>query len=47
MKVDGVEKDGSPQDEGKTKPIMEGDLVKGGDTIRTNWRPRNDYEQED
>jgi hypothetical protein len=38
MKVDGVEKDGSPQDEGKMKPIMEGDLVKGGDTIRTNWR---------
>jgi hypothetical protein len=37
-KKDGMEKDGSPLDEGKTKPIMEGDSVKGGDTIRTNWR---------
>jgi hypothetical protein len=33
-----VEKDGSPLDEGKMKPIMEGDSVKGGDTIRTDWR---------
>jgi hypothetical protein len=33
-----VEKDGSHVDEGKTKPITEGDLVKGGDTIRADWR---------
>jgi hypothetical protein len=33
-----VEKDGSPLDEGKMKLIMEGDSVKGGDTIRTDWR---------
>jgi hypothetical protein len=37
-KKDKVEKDGSPLDEGKTKPITEGDSVKGGDTIRTDWR---------
>jgi hypothetical protein len=33
-----VEKDGSPLDEGKMKPITEGDSVKGGDIIRTDWR---------
>jgi hypothetical protein len=33
-----VEKDGSPLDEGKTKPITEGDSVKGGDMIQTDWR---------
>jgi hypothetical protein len=38
MKKDEVEKDGSPLDEGKVKPITEGDLVKGGDTIRIDWR---------
>jgi hypothetical protein len=38
MKKDEVEKDGSPLDEGKMKPITEGDSVKGGDTIRTDWR---------
>jgi hypothetical protein len=38
MKKDKVEKDGSPLDEGRTKPIMEGDSVKGGDAIRTDWR---------
>jgi hypothetical protein len=37
-KKDEVEKDGSSLDEGKTKPITEGDSVKGGDTIRTDWR---------
>jgi hypothetical protein len=37
-KKDEVEKDGSPLDEGKMKPIMEGDSVKGGDTIRTDSR---------
>jgi hypothetical protein len=37
-KKDGVEKDGLPLDEGKTKPITEGDSVKGGDTVRTDWR---------
>jgi hypothetical protein len=37
MKMDEVEKDGSPLDDGTTKPIMEGDLVKGGDMIRTDW----------
>jgi hypothetical protein len=37
-KKDEVEKDGSPLDEGKTKPIMEGDSVKGGDTVWTNKR---------
>jgi hypothetical protein len=37
MKKDEVEKDGSPLDEGKMKPITEGDLVKGGDTIQTDW----------
>jgi hypothetical protein len=35
MKKDEVEKDGSPLDEGKTKSITEGDLVKGSDMIRT------------
>jgi hypothetical protein len=29
-----VEKDGSPLDEGTTKPITEGDSVKGGDMIQ-------------
>jgi hypothetical protein len=38
MKKDRVEKDGSPLDDGKTKPITMGDSVKGGDTIRTDWR---------
>jgi hypothetical protein len=38
MKKDEVEKDGSPLDEGTMKPIMEGDSVKGGDMIRTDWR---------
>jgi hypothetical protein len=38
MKKDEVEKDGSPLDEGKTKLIIEGYSVKGGDTIRTYWR---------
>jgi hypothetical protein len=33
-----VEKDGSPLDEGTTKLITEGDLVKGGDMIRIDWR---------
>jgi hypothetical protein len=33
MKKDKVEKDGSLLDEGKMKPITEGDSVKGGDTI--------------
>jgi hypothetical protein len=33
-----VEKDGSPLDEGKMKPLTEGDSVKVGDTIRTNQR---------
>jgi hypothetical protein len=33
MKKEEVEKFGSPLDEGKMKPIMEGDSVKGGDTI--------------
>jgi hypothetical protein len=33
-----VEKDGTPLDEGKMKLIMEGDSVKGGDTIWTDWR---------
>jgi hypothetical protein len=32
-KMDEVEKDGLPLDEGKTKLVMEGDSVKGGDTI--------------
>jgi hypothetical protein len=32
-KKDEVEKDGSPLDEGRMKPITEGDSVKGGDTI--------------
>jgi hypothetical protein len=34
MKKDKVEKGGSPLDEGKMKPITEGDSVKGGDTIQ-------------
>jgi hypothetical protein len=38
MKKDEVEKDGSPLDVGKTKPITEGDSVKGRDMIRTDWR---------
>jgi hypothetical protein len=38
MKKDKVEKDGSPLEEGKMKLIAEGDSVKGGDTIRTDWR---------
>jgi hypothetical protein len=33
-----VEKDQSPLDEGKMKPISEDDSVMGGDTIQTNWR---------
>jgi hypothetical protein len=33
MKKDEVEKDGSPLDVGKTKPITEGDSVKGRDMI--------------
>jgi hypothetical protein len=33
-----VEKDGSPLDEGRMKLITEGDSVKGGDTIRADWR---------
>jgi hypothetical protein len=37
-KKDEVEKDGSPLHEGKTKPITEGDSVKGGDPIWTDWR---------
>jgi hypothetical protein len=37
-KKDEVEKDVSPLEEGKAKPIREGDSVKGGDTIWTNWR---------
>jgi hypothetical protein len=36
--MDEVEKDGSPLDEGKMKPIEEGDSVKGGDTIWADWR---------
>jgi hypothetical protein len=35
-KKDEVEKGGSPLDEGKMKPITEGDSVKSGDTIRTD-----------
>jgi hypothetical protein len=38
MKKDEVEKDGSPLDEGKMKLIIEGDSVKGGDMIWTDWR---------
>jgi hypothetical protein len=38
MKKDGAEKDGLPLDEGRMKPITEGDSVKGGDTIRSDWR---------
>jgi hypothetical protein len=38
MKKNKVGKDGSLIDEGKMKPIMEGDSVKGSDTIRTYWR---------
>jgi hypothetical protein len=37
-KKDEGEKDGSPLDEGKAKTIMEGDSVKCGDMIRTDWR---------
>jgi hypothetical protein len=37
-KQDKVEKDQSPLDEGKTKPILEDDSVMGGDTIRKDWR---------
>jgi hypothetical protein len=33
-----VEKDQSPLDEGKTKPISEDGSVMGGDTIWTDWR---------
>jgi hypothetical protein len=33
-----TKKDGSPLDEGKMKLLKEGDSVKGGDTIRTDWR---------
>jgi hypothetical protein len=32
-KKDEVEKDGSPLDEGRTKPITEGDSVMGGEMI--------------
>jgi hypothetical protein len=35
-KKDEVEKGGSPLDEGKMKPITEGDSVKSGDMIRTD-----------
>jgi hypothetical protein len=38
MKKDGMEKDGLPLDEGKTKPITKGYLVKGGDTVQIDWR---------
>jgi hypothetical protein len=38
MKKDEVEKDGSALDEGKMKPIMYGDSVKGGNTIQMDWR---------
>jgi hypothetical protein len=38
MKKDEVEKDGSPLDEGKMKLITEGDSVKGGGAIRSDWR---------
>jgi ribonuclease HI len=37
-KQDEVEKDPSPLDEGKTKPISEDDSVTGGGTIRTDWK---------
>jgi hypothetical protein len=33
-----VEKDQSPLDEGKMKPISKHDSVTGGDTIWTDWR---------
>jgi hypothetical protein len=33
-----VEKGGSPLEEGKAKMIMEGDSIKGGDTIQIDWR---------
>jgi hypothetical protein len=33
-----VEKDGSPLNERKIKPITEGDSVKGGDMIWIDWR---------
>jgi hypothetical protein len=36
MKRDEVEKDGSPLDEGKMKPIAEGDSIKDSDMIRTD-----------
>jgi hypothetical protein len=32
------EKDQSPLDEGKTKPISEDDSITGGDMIWTDWR---------
>jgi hypothetical protein len=38
MKNNEVGKDGSLIEEGKTKPITEGDSVKGSDTIQTDWR---------
>jgi ribonuclease HI len=37
-KQDEVEKDQSPLDKGKMKPISEDDSVTGGDTIQTDWR---------
>jgi hypothetical protein len=37
-KKNGVGKDGSLIDEGKMKPMTEDDLVKGSDTIQTDWR---------
>jgi hypothetical protein len=37
-KKDEVGKYGSLIDEGKMKPIMEGDSIKGSDMIRTDWR---------
>jgi hypothetical protein len=37
-KKDEVEKDGSPLDKGEMKWITEGDSVKGGDMIWTDWR---------
>jgi hypothetical protein len=38
MKKDKVEKDGSPLDERTMKPATEGDSVKGGNMVQTDWR---------
>jgi hypothetical protein len=38
MKKNKVGKGGSPTNEGKMKPITEGDSIKGSDTIWTDWR---------